>query len=291
MIKRKPSYLLGLIGSGIQLSRTPAMHEHEGDEQGLRILYNLIDLNELKLDATALPELLKALEWSGFAGLNITFPVKQAIMPLLDVLSPDVEALGAVNTVVLRDGKRIGYNTDWWGFSEGFRRGLPAAKKRRVVQLGAGGAGSAVAYALMKLGVEELVLRDIDDVRTQAAADRLNALFAGQGHVRVCQDLAAEMADADGLVNCTPQGMAKFPGLPLPVELLRPDLWVADIVYFPLETALLKEARRIGCQTLSGGNMAVFQAVKAFEHFTGIIPDHERMMCHFNDMSTSAEKA
>src|SRR5215468_6643800 len=121
----RPSSLCGLIGAGIQASRTPAMHEREGDEQGMRYLYRLIDLEKLGVGAEALPELLSAAERMGFAGLNITHPCKQAVIPLLDELSPDASALGAVNTVVLKDGRRISHNTDWWGFAESFRRGLP----------------------------------------------------------------------------------------------------------------------------------------------------------------------
>ena len=141
-------FLLGLIGAGIQGSRTPAMHEHEGDEQGLRVLYQKLDLEPLGLTANALPDLLLAAERMGFAGLNITYPCKQAVIPLLHELSDDARALQAVNTVVLRDGRRVGHNTDWWGFAENFRRGLPDAKRDRVVQVGAGGAGSAVACPL-----------------------------------------------------------------------------------------------------------------------------------------------
>lgn len=94
-------------------------------------------------------------------------------------------------------------------------------------------------------------------------------------------DLASALADADGLVNTTPVGMAKLPGTPLPVELLHASLWVAEIIYFPLETELLRAARRLGCRTLDGGSMAVFQAVKAFELFSGRPADAQRMQAHF----------
>jgi len=138
-----PRLLLGLIGSGIQASLTPAMHEQEGEAQGLRVLYQKIDLDRLGLGVEALGDLLVAAERMGFAGLNITFPCKQAVIPLLHDLSEDAHQLGAVNTVVLCDGKRVGHNTDCSGFAEGFRRGLPGVKRDRVVQLGAGGARAA----------------------------------------------------------------------------------------------------------------------------------------------------
>lgn len=279
----KPAILAGLIGAGIQASRTPALHEREGAEQGLRLVYRLVDLDTLGVGAQALPELLTAAERMGFAGLNITYPCKQAVVPLLHDLSPDAQALGAVNTLVLRDGRRIGHNTDCSGFAEGFRRGLPGVARARVVQLGAGGAGAAVAHALLSEGVGRLSIRDIDGARAEALAAGLQARF-GAGRAEACADLAAAMAAADGLVNCTPVGMAKLPGLPLPADLLRADLWVAEIVYFPIETALLRAARGLGCRTLDGGGMAVFQAVGAFALFTGIAPDAERMLRHFAAM-------
>ena len=276
--------LAGLIGAGIQASRTPALHEHEGDAQGLRYLYRLIDLDQLKLDSGALPDLLMAAERMNFTGLNITFPCKQTIIPLLDELSPEARGIGAVNTVVLKDGKRIGHNTDCLGFAEGFRRGLQDVARERVVQMGAGGAGAAVAHALLSEGVQLLSIFDVDHSRAQSLANNLNQHF-GFGRAVAGHDLPGTLGQADGLVNTTPMGMKKLPGMPVPVELLRAQLWVAEIVYFPLETELLRNARALGCRTLDGGNMAVFQAVKAFELFSGVVPNAQRMLAHFQSMN------
>ncbi|WP_236200205.1 shikimate dehydrogenase [Pseudomonas pseudonitroreducens] len=275
--------LAGLIGAGIQASRTPALHEREGDAQGFRYLYRLIDLDTLGVDPGALPDLLAAAERMGYTGLNITFPCKQAVIPLLHELSDEARGIGAVNTVVLRDGKRIGHNTDCLGFAEGFRRNLSDAPRERVVQLGAGGAGAAVAHALLSESVGQLTIFEVDSARAQALVDNLNAHFGGQ-RARVGHDLAGAVAEADGLVNTTPVGMAKLPGAPLPLELLHAGLWVAEIIYFPLETELLRHARSLGCRTLNGGNMAVFQAVKAFELFSGVKANAERMLAHFATM-------
>ena len=274
----RATFLCGLIGAGIQLSRSPALHEREADEQGLRYIYKLIDLDKLGVGVEALPELLNGAKQMGFAGLNITYPCKQAIIPLLDELSEDARALNAVNTVVIRDGRMTGHNTDWSGFAEGFRRGLPDAKRDRVVLLGAGGAGAAVAHAALTLGVRELTIFDLDASRSAELAAKLGA------RARAGTNLAAAMAKADGLIHCTPTGMAKTPGMPLDAGLLRAKHWVAEIVYFPMETELLRVARAKGCRTLDGGAMAVFQAVGAFRLFTGIEPDAERMMRHFLSM-------
>jgi shikimate dehydrogenase len=279
----RPAFLLGLIGAGIQASLTPAMHEREAAAQGLRELYRLIDLDRLGLGAEALPELFTGAERLGFDGLNITFPCKQAVIPLLHELSEDAGALGAVNTVVLRGGRRIGHNTDCSGFTESFRRGLPDVPRIRVVQLGAGGAGAAVAHAALSLGTQQLSIFDTNSARAERLAADLHARF-GEGCANAGTDLTAAMAGADGLINATPVGMAKLPGLPLPASLLRPRLWVADVVYFPLETELLRTARALGCRTLHGGGMAVFQAAGAFRLFTGIEPDTERMLGHFAAM-------
>ena len=283
MTTPSPRILLGLIGAGIQRSLTPSMHEHEGDAHGMRCLYQMIDLDLLGKSADDVPALLDAAEAMGFAGLNITYPAKQKIIPLLDTVSEDARAIGAVNTVVFKDGQRIGHNTDWWGFAESFRRTLPGVALGHVVQLGAGGAGAATAHAALVLGVECLTVFDVDGARAAALAGALCARF-GAGRALAGMDLGAAMADADGLIHATPTGMAKHPGLPLPAELLRPSMWVAEIVYFPLQTALLQAAGALGCRTMTGGGMAVFQAVKAFELFTGIAPDAARMLRHFESL-------
>jgi shikimate dehydrogenase len=279
----QPSVLVGLVGTGIQASRTPALHEREGAKQGLRYVYKLIDLEVLGLDAGALPEILTAAQRFGFSGLNITHPCKQSVIPYLDELSPDAAALGAVNTVVLKDGRRIGHNTDWWGFAESFRRELPDVRRDRVVQFGAGGAGAAVAHALLTLGAGEVVIIDTDKPRAEALASALCERF-GKSRASTGISVKDAMAAADGMVNTTPLGMKKYPGMAVPADLLRPELWVADIVYFPLETELLHQARARGCRTMSGGGMAVYQAVGAFHLFTGLEPDASRMLRHFEEM-------
>jgi shikimate dehydrogenase len=285
---KQQSVLLGLIGTHIQASLTPAMHEAEGQAQGLRTIYKLIDLESLGLGVDALPDLLRAAERMGFAGLNITHPCKQSVLPLLHEISPDAQALGAVNTVLLRDGRRIGHNTDWFGFAENFRRGLTGVALRHIVQLGAGGAGAAVARAALVLGTQRLTIYDVDAERARALAARLAAQFEAVS-VAAGTNLAEDVAAADGVINATPVGMTTHPGMPLPVALLHPALWVAEIVYFPLETELLRAAKAVGCHTLDGGGMAVFQAVKAFELFTGLTPDAERMRRCFTTMARGGD--
>jgi len=275
------TYLTGLIGKGIARSKSPALHQQEADALGLRCLYQLLDLTVLGLSVADLPRLLSSAELTGFAGVNITHPCKQAVIPLLHELSEEARAIGAVNTVRFANGKRHGFNTDAQGFAESFQRGLPDAARDRVVQIGAGGAGAATAYAMLKLGVGALSVFDVDVGRAAALADSLGRIF-GATRIGVAQELPVALATADGLVQATPVGTREHPGMPLSERLLRPDLWVAEIVYFPLETPLLRAARAMGCRTLDGGGMAVFQAAAAFEIFTGLEADRERMLRHFH---------
>jgi shikimate dehydrogenase len=277
---RPRSVLVGLLGRGIQLSRTPAMHEAEGCAQGLAYIYRLIDADRMGSPAPPLCDLIRFAELFGFSGLNVTFPYKQEIVPLLDELSEAAREVGAVNTVVFRDGRRHGHNTDIWGFRESFRRGMADAGRESVLLLGAGGAGVAVAHALLGCGVSRLVIADIEPEKAALLAQRLNMRFR-PGTATVAADVTEAARQVDGIVNATPVGMATLPGLPLPEGCIEARHWVADIVYFPLETELLRCARDKGCRTLSGEGMAVLQAVRAFELFTGIKPDAERMRSAF----------
>jgi shikimate dehydrogenase len=275
---------VGLVGSGIGASLTPAMHEREGAAQGLRYVYRLIDLDGVPGGANSLPDILSQAIRSGLAGLNVTHPCKQTVMPLLDTLSEDARALGAVNTVVIRDGRTAGHNTDWYGFAEAFKRDLGDVPRATVVLLGAGGAGAAVAHAMLAVGTKTLCIADTDMQKAQDLAARLQRQRPG-ATATVAPPLAEAIATADGLINTTPVGMAKYPGLPLDAALLTPKLWVADIVYFPLETDLIETARALGCRTMGGGGMAVFQAVGAFELFSGRQPNPDRMQAHFAELT------
>jgi shikimate dehydrogenase len=275
--------LIGLIGSGIGRSLTPAMHEEEARQHGLTLYDQLIDLERERHGAEVLPGLLSALRTIGFAGFNVTHPFKQAILPLLDELSDSARAIGAVNTVVLRDGRLIGHNTDGSGWEWAFRRAWPQADLSQVVLLGAGGAGAAIAHALLRLGALRLLIFDAEPARAAALASRLERTH-GKGRVEHATDLSAALAHARGLVHATPTGMAHSPGIPIPPALLKPALWVSEIVYFPLETELLKAARAAGCATLDGGGMAVGQALEAFHLFTGREADAARVERHLRQL-------
>jgi len=292
MSNRSESCLIGLVGDGVMPSLSPYMHEREGDVQGVRYLYRPIDLHELDLPASAVGDLLQSAYRMGFNGLNITHPCKQLVLKHLDEIAPDAARLGAVNTVVIQDGRFIGHNTDFSGFAAALASGLPDAKLDRVVQLGAGGAGSAVAYALLTAGVQTLDLVDMDPARGTERAAELAGFFPDRTiTARTTAELPQLMPAADGLVHCTPVGMAAHPGTPLDMALVEPRHWVADIVYRPIETELVRESRAKGCRVLDGGRMAVGQAADAFRIFTRLEPDAERMRAHFLELIAAEEVA
>ncbi len=283
-MSHRPSYLLGLVGAGIGASLTPAMQEREGEAAGLRITYRLLDADKRGFGVDDLPEVLGWAQRLGFDGLNITHPFKQAVIPLLDELSEDAADLGAVNTVVFREGRALGRNTDWSGYGRAFREVLPDAVEDRVVLVGAGGAGAAVGYGLLEQGAEHVTVIDSDRDRADACVVRLAKRF-GDDRVAVTSDLERAVADAHGLVNATPIGMLGHPGMSVPARLVEDRLWVSDVVYFPLDTELVSLARSRGCRVVPGGGMAVHQAVGAFEYFTGRAADAARMTRHFEELT------
>ncbi|WP_178946201.1 shikimate dehydrogenase [Kocuria sp. TGY1127_2] len=276
------SYVVGLIGSGITATLSAPMHEEAADRLGLRYIYRPIDLDTITDGVERAPGLMKTAAELGFSAFNVTFPCKQSIITHLDGLASDAERLGAVNTVVVEDGRLIGHNTDFSGFASALDEGLPGASLDTVVQLGTGGAGSATAYALLSRGVRHLYLFDVDHARAEARAAELSGQFPETTVSALrSEDLPQAIGAASGLVNATPIGMHHHPGAPLDLGLIRPDLWVADVIYLPQETALIHHAREIGCRVLPGGYMAVGQAVDAFELITGLRPEYAPMRTHF----------
>jgi shikimate dehydrogenase len=275
-----PKLLLGLIGTNIMKSLSPAMHQAEGIHHGLNIFYQLIDLAKLDTaqagNTDTLANLLTAAQHMGFSGLNITYPCKQAVIPMLDAIDPDAAAIGAVNTVVFKNGKSYGYNTDCSGYSIALKQVLGERALGRVVLVGTGGAGAAVAHGIMALGATHLTLVDTDATKANALADNLASHF-GEHTVSTALSAQAALQDADGLVNATPLGMAGIGGMCVPADWIQAHHWVSDVVYSPLATEMLKAAAAKGCTTIAGDGMNLWQAVKAFELFTGLSGNAQRM--------------
>jgi len=284
------TYLAGLIGADLGLSLARVVQEQEARELGVDYRYRVFDLHDDPAHGD-LGTTLTRLREKGYRGTNVTHPFKRAVVPLLDELSPDAEALGAVNTVVFSDGRMLGHNTDWYGFARSLEADLADAARKKVVQLGAGGAGVAVAHALLRAGVEDLVLLSRKASSAEVTADSLRRIHPS-ATIRTdsLTALANHLGSADGLVNTTPVGMPAHPGSPVPTELLRRDLWVHDIVYMPMETVLLRDAGAAGCSTVGGGGMFVYQAAENFWLFTGIRPDPRRMLRHLRRIVESGSQ-
>jgi shikimate dehydrogenase len=267
--------LVGLIGANIQRSLSPALHEDAFAAIGMAGHYHLMDVDTLP--GRSLEDLLAAARTAGFAGVNVTFPFKEAVIPLLDEVSPEAGQIGAVNTVVIDPaGRTTGHNTDRSGFRAAFVEAFgEAARGKPVLQLGAGGAGRAVAFALMDLGAS-LRIYDRDGARSRSlCADLARSLAASDAAPLDAPEPAA--GTVAGIVNATPIGMEGHPGQPMPADPVRPDQFVADVIYTPLETDFLKAAKARGARTMGGAGMCVHQAARAFELFTGRTADVGRM--------------
>jgi shikimate dehydrogenase len=268
--------LIGLIGSNILKSLSPALHEDALGAAGLVGHYHLMDLPAS--EERKLPDLLQAVKTVGFAGINVTLPYKQSIIPLLDEVSSEARQIGAVNTVTIDQlGRTIGYNTDRVGFRRSFEETLArkSSDRKTAVLIGAGGAGRAVAFALMDLGIANLLIHDLDMARATALAADIVAHFGPRAMPLENPDDG--VADADGVVNATPIGMHGIPGEPLPLTSIDAHHWVADVIYTPLETELIKAAKSRGAMVMNGGGMCVHQAAEAFRLFTGKAPDVSRL--------------
>ncbi|MFC7598332.1 shikimate dehydrogenase [Terrabacter sp. GCM10028922] len=282
--KGRKSLVIGLLGAHIGRSLAALLQEGEGAAQGRSLAYRLIDAAELGLGLDAAGDVLAWAVRLGFDGLNVTHPFKNVVLDLVDELSPEARALGAVNTVLIRDGRTVGHNTDWSGFASALSVTLPQAEGRDAVLLGAGGAGVAVGYGALRAGVRHLRVVDTDPARAHAVVERLIAAL-GPACASVHSDVGVALDGAGGLIQATPVGMTGSPGMPLEPDLLDPTQWLAEIIYFPLETELVHAARARGCATMTGGAMAVFQHAAAYELFTGERADATRMSTHFTELT------
>jgi len=283
--------LVGLIGANIMKSLSPALHADAFAAAGIDGYYHLMDVEILR--GRSLAQLLDAAKTAGFAGTNVTFPFKQDVLGLLDELDPEAAQIGALNCVTIApDGRTKGYNTDRIGFRRNFESNLgrASAEGASAVLVGAGGAGRAVGFALMDLGVADLAIYDRNDAQMNSLVADLRRYFSDV-RCRPVDDLVRDVAAADGVVNATPVGMLGMPGNPVPVEALGRDHWAADVIYTPLETAFIKTAAARGARVLTGGGMCVYQAVEAFRLFSGVTPDVERMHRTFLRALTARDAA
>lgn len=278
-------FLTGLIGAPIAHSASPAMHERAAQALGVHCHYQLIEI--AGAGRGELHVLLEGIRRLGFAGVNVTFPYKEAVVDLLDELSPDAAAIGAVNTVLVRNGRLIGCNTDRSGFARSVADLLAKSASGPVALLGAGGVGKAIAFALASLEVAELRIFDTDRVK----AEQLAALLPARQRTRIADSVADALQGAVGLVNGTPVGMLPSRASPVPESLLHGGLWVVDAVYSPLRTPLLVAAGTKGATVMTGRDLAIHQAADAFELFTGLKPSIVEMGIAFDGVTAKNKAA
>lgn len=268
--------LTGLLGAPIAHSASPAMHERAAEALGLRCHYQLIEVAGAKREE--LKFLIEGVRRLGFAGINVTFPYKEAVIDLLDELSPSAAMIGAVNTVIVRDGRLVGHNTDTTGFARVVGGLVTASAHGAVALIGAGGVGKAIAFALAGIGISDLRIFDSEP----AKAAHLAAQLQGQVSARAAHSVEDALRGAVGLVNGSPVGMLPNRGTPVPDDLLHSGLWVADAVYSPLWTPLLMAAKAKGASVMTGRELAIHQAADAFELFTGLAPSTAEMSVAFD---------
>jgi shikimate dehydrogenase len=278
-------FLTGLIGAPIVHSASPAMHEQAADALGVRCHYQLIEVAGAGREE--LRTLFEGVRRLGFAGVNVTFPYKEIVVDLLDELSSDAAAMGAVNTVLVCNDRLVGHNTDSTGFAKAATDLVEESKQGTVAVIGAGGVGRAIAFALAGLGVAEIRIFDANRAKAENLAKLLRTSSGGV----VANSVADALLGAVGLVNATPVGMLPSRGTPVPAALLHDGLWVADAVYSPLWTPLLTDAKARNARTMTGRELAIHQAAGAFELFTGLTPSIDVMGNAFDRAMAGANVA
>ncbi|PLS01224.1 shikimate dehydrogenase [Neobacillus cucumis] len=263
--------LFGVLGNPIGHSMSPVMHND---------LFSLYDINAIYLPFQVKEEDLSdaviGLRAIGAGGFNVTVPHKSKIIPFLDEVDELAASIGAVNTVVNRDGKLIGFNTDGLGFLKGLNEIVPKIEGKRILVIGAGGAARAIFFTLAK---ESPIQMDIANRTVEKAARLIEECpYSISSKALTIEEAGSNLGHYDLVIQTTMIGMApKITEQPLSLKNLNPHSVICDIIYNPLETSLLREARERGAKVQNGIDMFVYQGALAFEKWTGISPDIQRM--------------
>ncbi|WP_160721819.1 shikimate dehydrogenase [Bacillus sp. USDA818B3_A] len=263
--------LFGVLGNPIGHSMSPVMHND---------LFSLYNLNAIYLPFEVkegdLLDAVKGLKAIGAGGFNVTVPHKSKVIPFLDEVDELAASIGAVNTVVNEAGKLIGYNTDGLGFLRGLHAIVPDVREKRILVIGAGGAARAIFFTLAK---ENPIQIDIANRTVENAARLIEECpYSTSSKALTNEEADKHLGEYDLLIQTTMVGMApKINDQPLGLKNLRENSVVCDIIYNPLETSFLREAKENGAIVQNGMDMFVYQGALAFEKWTGIFPDIQRM--------------
>lgn len=279
------TYLVGLIGEGIENSLTPDLHMREARELGLDYEFRLIDLLDSKFDGASFQDIFELVSNAGYDAINVTFPFKKFAIDFAESKSDDVKHIGALNLMLNLQEQPHAENTDWSGFKYAIENGIADVPRRKVLQVGAGGAGVATAFAMLKSGVQQLLIADLQFEKAIALATQYRDVFPQQ-KIKACpiEEAMDYLAAIDGVIQATPIGMYTHPGMPFEIETLNPAAWVADVVYRPMETQFIQQARARGHEVMTGGLMAIGQAIDSLRLITGLEPNPRRMRDHFYEL-------
>ncbi len=274
---RGDTRVVGVFGYPVAHSLSPAMHN--AAFAALRLAFIYIPF---PVSPDALGSAIRSLPALGIVGVNLTIPHKENVLPFLDAITEEAREVGAVNTVHCLDGRLLGDNTDGRGFYEPLREMGVSLQGRQVVVLGAGGAARSVVFRLLREGANVVLTNRTPERAERLAQDAASAGYGAQMRVvggSEAGELGNAIAGAELLVHTTRVGMHPVTdALPLvPLEAFHPNLLVYDLVYNPVETRLIQEARRRGCRTLTGVKMLVYQGAAAFERWTGVWPPTDVM--------------
>lgn len=261
---------LGLIGDNIARSRSPDLHRLAGKLCRLDVSYELFVPRDMGGDFDAVFDACRA---SGVRGINVTYPYKESVVARVRLAGERVRRIGSVNTVVFGEHGPAGHNTDHSGFLAAFRSSFGAMRPGRVVLVGAGGVGKAVAFGLATLGAQEIAVIDRDEEKARGLAETVAASSQGAVSTTFAVDAREALRSADGIVNCTPLGMVGYPGSAVPLDLLGSQRWAFEAVYTPVDTPFKLAAEAAGLKVLSGYELFFHQGVDAFRIFTGLTPD------------------
>ncbi|MDQ0269530.1 shikimate dehydrogenase [Cytobacillus purgationiresistens] len=260
-----------VIGDPIAHSMSPGMHNELFQANQIEAHYQPLHVKRENLEAA-----VAGLKAVGIEGFNVTVPHKEAIMPYLDKIDPLAKAIGAVNTVVNEGSELVGFNTDGSGYVEGLKKDLPCFSEKRTLIVGAGGAARGIYYTLAEAGVEHI---DICNRTVQKAMRMVDECpYSVQSKILSIDEAEEQLSRYELIIQTTSIGMhPNIQAVPLSLRNLSGNAFVSDIIYNPSETIFLQEAKQKGASIQNGLSMFVYQGALAFEKWTGIMPDSDRM--------------
>ena len=271
---------LGLIGHNIATSQAPDIHRRLGDLFGIYVSYELFDLKSKK--ESYLFDLLKELKTNGFTGVNVTFPFKEKVLKYADKIHQSSSDVKSANTIIFQKNT-IAYNTDYSGFIKSYNFHFNKKRPTKILVVGVGGVGRAIAFALSSLGVKELCILDTDIKKGEKILRELDRQAINCSLLDYTQ-LESKISSFDGIINCTPLGHYDFPGCSLRNLEITNRQWLYDVVYTPAKTIFLNKGELVGSKLISGIDLFIFQALDAFLLFSNNKFNQQDILKHVDNL-------